>query len=291
MAQLKKRRRLLPVFFVVLAAALFLGYAFYDAALPVAHARLVDPQGSVEQDTAGHPSPETGEAPTLDRRAEFSNLVERRKRGATVGTQSSSPARNPCDDLRVLVDQKHHLPPDYVPPHLVSVRAYGVPTYGDEMLLRREAAQQLGLMVQAANSAGEQILVSSAYRSYDKQTTTFERLVSIYGTERAKWTSAPPGQSQHQLGTAVDFTNSAVGYHIQKSFGRTSASAWLMKHAPEYGFVLSYPNHKEAETGYHWEPWHYRYVGTENARLMQKSGATLQEFLKQEGVEPHCKTQ
>jgi len=92
------------------------------------------------------------------------------------------------------------------------------------------------------------------------------RLESICGTDVM---SASPGHSQHQLGTAVD---------------DTSASWWLRKHAPEYGFVLAYPHGRE--TGYRWEPWHYRYIGTENAERLEMSG--LQAFLMREGVLPRC---
>ena len=96
--------------------------------------------------------------------------------------------------------------------------------------------------------------------------------------------SASPGHSQHQLGTAVDFTNAAASYEIWRPFGDTSASWWLRKHAPEYGFVLAYPHGRE--TGYRWEPWHYRYIGTENAERLEMSG--LQAFLMREGVLPRC---
>lgn len=271
---------------VLIVLAVILGYAIQEAVHPVAYARLADDGQSPKE---GRGSVKT---PGSDNGAGLREILERRKFRAPAGIRPSSspPPTDTCDDLAVLVDRKNHLPAGYVPPNLVSVETRGVPVYGDSMMLRRAAADHLGRMVRAANDAGEQILVSSAYRSYAKQRTTFQRLTSIYGANRAKWTSAPPGQSQHQLGTAVDFTNADVGNEIRKSFGYTTASAWLVKHAPEYGFVLSYPNHKEAETGYHWEPWHYRYVGTENARRMRESGATLQEFLMREGVKPHCKT-
>ncbi|CAN5230596.1 hypothetical protein BH18ACT10_BH18ACT10_11000 [soil metagenome] len=272
-------------FMVLIVLAVILGYALQEAAHPVAYARLTDDGESPKEGRGPARTPGAS-----DNGAGLQDIVEGRKFGAPGIRTASPPPSDTCDDLTVLVDRKNHLPPDYVPPNLVSVEARGVPVFGDGMMLRRGAADHLGRMVRAANAAGEQILVSSAYRSYAKQRTTFQRLTSIYGKERAKWTSAPPGQSQHQLGTAVDFTNSAVGYEIQKSFGYTKASAWLVKHAPEYGFVLSYPNHKEAETGYHWEPWHYRYVGTENATHMRESGSTLQEFLTREGVKPQCKT-
>jgi D-alanyl-D-alanine carboxypeptidase len=71
-------------------------------------------------------------------------------------------------------------------------------------------------------------------------------------------------------------------------FGETSTYWWLEHHAWEYGFVLAYPRGKEAETGYQWEPWHYRYVGVENAQRLEESGLSLQEFLEREGIMPHC---
>ncbi|HEV3477479.1 MAG TPA: M15 family metallopeptidase, partial [Rubrobacteraceae bacterium] len=130
-------------------------------------------------------------------------------------------------------------------------------------------------------------VVASAYRSYAHQQASYARLTSIYGTEAGEM-SATPGHSQHQLGTAVDFTNAAAGYEIWDYFGDTSAYLWLKNHAREYGFVLAYPQSKEAETGYQWEPWHYRYVGTKNAERLEASGLSLQEFLAREGVLPRC---
>jgi D-alanyl-D-alanine carboxypeptidase len=192
-----------------------------------------------------------------------------------------------CDSLRVLVDPAHPLPPDYVPEDLVSLWAYGIPTLGEDMLLRREAAEHLSRLVSAAAADGEELVVASAYRSYRQQQGSYGRLTSVYGTGAGR-ISAPPGRSQHQLGTAVDFTNAWVGYKLRQSFGDTSASRWLTHHAPEYGFVLAYPIGKETQTGYRWEPWHYRYVGVENAKRLAESALSLQEFLEREGVLPRC---
>jgi zinc D-Ala-D-Ala carboxypeptidase len=83
-------------------------------------------------------------------------------------------------------------------------------------------------------------VVASPYRSYADQQVSYARLTSIYGMEAGEM-SAYPGHSQHQLGTAVDFTNAAAGYEIWQYVGNTSASWWLREHAPEYGFVLAYP--------------------------------------------------
>jgi zinc D-Ala-D-Ala carboxypeptidase len=191
-----------------------------------------------------------------------------------------------CDDLRVLVDRSHPLPPDYVPEDLVPLWAYGIPTLGGgEMLLRREAAEHLSRLVEDAAMDGEELVVASAYRSYADQQASHTRLTSIYGAEAGEM-SAPPGHSQHQLGTAVDFTNAEARYEIWRQFGNTSAFWWLRKHSPKYGFVLAYP-HGEM-TGYRWEPWHYRYIGAENAERLEESGLSLQAFLSREGVLPRC---
>lgn len=210
-----------------------------------------------------------------------------------LGTKAANrapqtPPEESCDDLRALVDRSHALPPDYYPEDLVSLWAYGIPTLGGgEMLLRREAAEHLSLLVEDAAADGEELVVASAYRSYAQQRTSHTRLASIYGTG-AETMSATPGHSQHQLGTAVDFTNAAASYEVWLPFGSTSASSWLLENAPEHGFVLAYPRGNAEETGYQWEPWHYRYVGLGNARRLEESGWSLQEFLARENVLPRC---
>jgi D-alanyl-D-alanine carboxypeptidase len=192
-----------------------------------------------------------------------------------------------CDDERVLVDRTHTLPPDYVPDDLVSLLENGVPTLGDhEMLLRREAAGHLRDLMSAAAADGEELVVASAFRSYADQQISYGRLKSIYGAG-ADAMSATPGHSQHQLGTAVDFTNAAAAYQVKRRFGYTSASTWLAEHAGEHGFVLAYPPGGD-ESGYGWEPWHYRYVGVETAEQLERSGLSLQRFLMREGVRPDC---
>jgi zinc D-Ala-D-Ala carboxypeptidase len=191
-----------------------------------------------------------------------------------------------CDDLGVLVDRSHSLPPDYVPRDLVPLRDYGVPTLGSEVL-RREAAEHLGRLVEGAAADGEKLVVASAYRSYENQQRSHESLRSVLGAGAGRL-SATAGHSQHQLGTAVDFTDAAAGYKLGVPFARTSGYRWLEEHSWEYGFVLAYPRGEEARTGYRWEPWHYRYVGVRDAKRIEHSGQSLQEFLERVGTTPHC---
>jgi len=194
-----------------------------------------------------------------------------------------------CDHLLVLVDRDYGLPPDYAPNNLSSLTAWGVPTLnGEEMLLRREAARQLSRLVEDAALDGEELIAASAYRSYAEQRGSYDSWTDYYG-EGAGGVSAPPGHSHHQLGTAVDLTNSAAGYQLDWGFGDTTASGWLLENAWRYGYVIGYPSLEETEdTGYTWEPWHYRFIGVANARRWKESGLTLQQFLEQEGVLPRC---
>jgi len=200
--------------------------------------------------------------------------------------KTSSSSAISCDDLSVLVDRSHSLPSDYVPKDLVPLRDYGVPTLGSGVL-RREAAEHLGRLVEDATADREKLVVASAYRSYEEQQLSHERLKSVFGPAAGRL-SATPGHSQHQLGTAVDITNAAAGYKLGMPFAQTSAYRWLEHHAWEYGFVLAYPRGKVEQTGYQWEPWHYRYVGVEHASRLEKSDLSLQEFLENTGITPHC---
>src|ERR671912_947357 len=200
--------------------------------------------------------------------------------------KTSYPSSATCDDLEVLVDRSHSLPPDYVPKDLVPLRDYGISTMGSETL-RREAAEHLGRLVQDAAVDGEMLTVASAYRSYEEQQRSYRSLKRILGADAGRL-SATPGHSQHQLGTTVDFTNAAAGYKLGVRFARTSASRWLEHHAGQYGFVLGYPRGEEERTGYRWEPWHYRYVGVQDAERIEDSGQSLQEFLESVETTPRC---
>jgi zinc D-Ala-D-Ala carboxypeptidase len=216
------------------------------------------------------------------------NVGEGGEKVSMTSASSSPSLKESCDDLRVLVDRSHPLPVDYVPEDLVPLWAYEIPTLGGgEMLLRRKTAEQLSSLVSDAAADGEELVVASAYRSYEEQQLSHERLMNVFGAD-ADGMSAAPGHSQHQLGTAVDFTNAAAGYQVWMPFAQTSAYSWLEHHGWEYGFILAYPRGKEEQTGYQWEPWHYRYVGVEDAKLLEKKNLSLQEFLEREGTASHC---
>ncbi|MGP5383102.1 M15 family metallopeptidase [Glutamicibacter arilaitensis] len=163
-------------------------------------------------------------------------------------------------------------PEDYVPAKLVNVA-------GTSLTLRPEAAEAVEAFIADARVAGHQIKLLSAYRSYQRQAVLFNKYQAQYGTAYAERISARPGTSEHQLGLAADlgYTNSRA--ELKAEFGQTPAGLWIAEHATEYGLIIRYPQGKEEITGYKYEPWHVRYVGTEHAQAMQDSGAeTLEEY-------------
>lgn len=145
--------------------------------------------------------------------------------------------------------------------------------------VRQEVADALERMYHDAKAEGVSIFVDSAYRSYDVQHDIFYRYVRDRGgVFNAETFSARPGQSEHQLGTAVDFGGTNVNYSA--AFANTSSGKWLMANAHKYGFALSYPENSQEISGYIYEPWHYRYIGVDMAVEWKESGLVLIEFLK-----------
>ena len=128
-------------------------------------------------------------------------------------------------------------------------------------------------MQKAAAQEGLNIYISSGYRSYDYQVKVYNSMVKAYGKKYADEVSARPGYSEHQTGLVFDLNS------IDLSFAQTKESKWVDAHAHEYGFIIRYPEGKDAITGYSYEPWHLRYLGVENATKVYNSGLTLEEYL------------
>lgn len=169
-------------------------------------------------------------------------------------------------------------PPEFEPPNLVYPEGIAN-AHGD--LLRAEAAEQLIVMLDAAESAGAgRGMIQSGYRDYDRQSRLYHGYVASLGEEGADLTSARPGHSEHQTGLAADLTDGG-DCTLLACFGDTVLGSWLAEHSWEHGFILRYPEGLTEVTGYEYEPWHFRYIGVEAAKLMHESGAaTLEEFFE-----------
>ncbi len=169
--------------------------------------------------------------------------------------------------ITVVVNKKHKLPDSYVPNLVV----FPGSSNGNQSL-RPEASAALMNLFSGGASAGHSYTIISAYRSYNQQVITYNGWVAQDGQAAADTYSARPGYSEHQTGLAADLNL------IDQSFGDTPAGQWLAAHAHEYGFIIRYPNGKDAITGYHYEPWHLRYLGVDVASAVYNSGLTLDEY-------------
>ena len=173
------------------------------------------------------------------------------------------------------VDKSTLLPAGYEPADLVALDGSGLSLSRKGHRLRKSAYEALLEMDKAARKDGITLLVSSAWRSYDYQGTVFARNVAESGRAEALRVSAPPGASQHQLGTAMDFGD------ITDAFASTAAGRWMSRNAGNFGFSLSYPQGQEAITGYVWESWHYRYIGRPAVQLQNEFFGGIQQHLMQ----------
>ena len=149
------------------------------------------------------------------------------------------------------------------------------------------AIDQLEKMLDDGNASGLQLMVCSAYRSIARQDQLFEQMKQQYiaqgmteqeAYDKTSTIRTPHACSEHSSGLAADIV--AVNYQtLDDGFGDTPEAKWLAAHAVEYGFILRYPKDKEDITGIIWEPWHFRYVGVENAQKIKDSGLCLEEYL------------
>jgi D-alanyl-D-alanine carboxypeptidase len=183
------------------------------------------------------------------------------------------------ESVTVLVNKQNSLPSTYEPTDLVYPN---IPfTFAEKIekrKMRQVAASAIEKLFDGANKDGIHLAGVSAYRSYATQKSVFQNYVKKDGEEKAKTYSAVPGTSEHETGLAIDVSGSTGKCAAEDCFGGTKEAVWLEKHAAEYGFIIRYPQGKATITGYQYEPWHLRYVGTEVAKEMQGKGLTMEEY-------------
>ena len=147
----------------------------------------------------------------------------------------------------------------------------------DERSLRADTFADLQAMFQDAAADGHELRVGSGHRSYATQAAIYNRYVAQVGEAQARTFSAPPGHSEHQSGLAVDLSSADQTCWLEIYFRDTPAGQWLAHNSYRYGFILRYPEGKEAVTGFQFEPWHFRYVGKDLATALYQSDLTLEE--------------
>lgn len=169
--------------------------------------------------------------------------------------------------------------PKFVKGILLANKKYPLPTtyaHGED----KKARAAFEKMAAEAKLEDFNLNAFSTYRSFEYQTTLYDRYVARDGKKAADTYSARPGYSEHQTGLAFDIGEVNFEQHFaSSSFGETGAGKWVAANAHRFGFVMRYPKGKEQITGYMHESWHFRYVGTEIADEIFKQKLTLEEYL------------
>lgn len=136
---------------------------------------------------------------------------------------------------------------------------------GQNSLIHKDALQPLISMIEAS---GGLLKVGSSFRSVQYQAGIVSRKRNSGQSDTKIYkASAPAGHSEHHTGFAVDFTP------ISASFANTKAYAWLKANAHKYGFVQTFTPEYSAKTGVMVEAWHWKYVGSETAKIYTANAA------------------
>ncbi len=180
----------------------------------------------------------------------------------------------------VIVNKKHPLNPrNYVPTDLVVPNVPLRVPGNESMQVRQVTATALETMFAAAKQQGIQLMLSSGYRSYTYQVGLYNGYVQSQGQTVADTQSARPGYSEHQTGLAADIEPVSRTCEVELCFASTPEGEWLAANAYKYGFIIRYLKGYENITGYEYEPWHVRYIGTTLSTEMHKEGIlTLEQF-------------
>lgn len=155
---------------------------------------------------------------------------------------------------------------------LIANKTYPLPADYNPGKILLQAEIAFKEMQQAASRDGITLTIVSGFRSYSRQDTLYNKYVAKDGKAEADRYSARPGHSEHQSGLAMDLNS------VEDDFAYTKEAKWIAENCAHYGFIIRYPQGKEAITGYIYEPWHVRYVGVELAEKLTDAGLTMEEY-------------
>lgn len=162
---------------------------------------------------------------------------------------------------------------NYVPPRLRTLDEDFVFPAGKEVQVHAQMWRYLDRMLEDAEDDRLDLRVASGYRSFGTQADLKAGYAVTYGSG-ANAFSADQGYSEHQLGTTVDFTTPTLG-GVVSAFANTKEYQWLLENAHRYGFILSYP---PGNSYYQYEPWHWRFVGTDLARDLEREDKSFYDL-------------
>lgn len=174
-----------------------------------------------------------------------------------------------------IINTKYPLPDSYAPTLSNAIN-------GSNIQLDSRVSERYAEMYAAAKLSGCVLTPYSGYHSYALQETTYNRKVNFYinqgisaeeANQKASSQVLPAGCSEHNAGLAIDIVSAS------SDFVNTKEYKWLCENAHNYGFILRYPEDKTTITDMNFEPWHWRYVGTQAAKEMKENNQCLEEYL------------
>ncbi|MCL2105932.1 MAG: M15 family metallopeptidase [Oscillospiraceae bacterium] len=197
--------------------------------------------------------------------------------------QPAIAAMNEAQWNLLLVNRDFALPQSYAPETAVCLPG----VYPENREMEKRAAAAYRKMYYAALKDGAELVPYSGYRRTSTQKSNFENRIASYRAQGyseaesvnlAAQSILPPGCSEHEAGLAMDIVKPG-SWELSEAFENSKEFQWLKKNAADYGFILRYPRGKESVTKISYEPWHWRYVGEEAAKVIMASGMTLEEYL------------
>lgn len=193
------------------------------------------------------------------------------------------------DSLLTLVKKGFYLPQDYEP-DLVDPEIPVAPDC-ENPKMTKETSMALTKMYKAAQKEGLELVLNSAYRSYQTQVDTMADFVRRYNTKYANEYVAQPGASEHQTGLGIDLTSQSVVEGQKITFGDTDEYKWVVKNCAKFGFIIRFEDGTDGITGIAHEPWHLRYVGEDVAKKIVEKDWTFEEYCLYNNVMPKVKKQ
>ena len=178
----------------------------------------------------------------------------------------------------LLVNGENPLPETYdseVRQHLVEIDAkYRNNNYVTQ--IHKDVYPYITAMVAAAQADGVDLRVWSPFRSYATQNDLFQKQVARVGgdEEKAATVVARPGTSEHNTGLCADFNMAS------DAFENTKMYSWMVENAEDYGFIMRYRKDKQPITGVIHESWHWRFVGINHAKQINKLDMCLEEYVE-----------
>lgn len=177
-----------------------------------------------------------------------------------------------------LINGKNPLPDDYDKNVRASLVTIDATLRNNNYVtdIHKDVYPYISAMVKAAQAEGVNLKVWSPFRSYGDQRVLFQNQVNrVNGDEElAATVVARPGTSEHNTGLCADFNMA------DDKFESTPMYTWMVENAEDYGFILRYPKDKTDITGVIYESWHWRFVGINTAKEMNKLDMTLEEYVE-----------